>query len=111
MFLENPEVNVINSTKQSGMGNRTALFLKKFGFNVPEKDSVLQTKDPYEKTRVFFSWNTEGKTGIAPNSKTLEALSLFVFSDAEAVNSSKYAKIPGPKIEIVLGPDAPIFFR
>lgn len=40
MFLEAPEINVINSTRQSGIANKAALFLKKFGFNVPDKDSI-----------------------------------------------------------------------
>jgi hypothetical protein len=102
MFLENTEVNIINATKQGGIANRTALFLKKFGFNVPEKDSVGSTKDPYEKTKILYPWDAESKTGIDPASKTLAALSVFAFTDPEAVPSNRYSKTPGTKIEIVL---------
>ncbi len=111
MFLENFEINVVNSTKQSGVAVRTALFLKKFGFNVPEKDSVGQTKDPYERTTVLIPWDTESKTGFDPESATAQALSMFTFSDPVPVPASKYAKTPGPKVEVVLGPDHALFFR
>ncbi|EKD30333.1 MAG: putative transcription regulator, partial [uncultured bacterium (gcode 4)] len=44
MFLENPEITVINSTKTSGIANGVALYLKKFGFNIPDKNSIGSTK-------------------------------------------------------------------
>lgn len=111
MFLDPTEINVVNSTKQSGIANKAALFLKKYGFNVPDKDSIGSTKDPYSKTTVIYPWDSQGKTGVDPESTTLKALELFVFADAEAVPSNKYAKTPGAKIEIVLGPDQSLFFR
>lgn len=111
MFLESTEINVVNSTRKSGIANDAALFLKKFGFNVPDKDSIGSTKDPYPKTTVLFPWDETGKTGISPDSATLRALSLFVFSDPEAVSANKYSKTPGAKVEIVLGPDHALFFR
>lgn len=111
MFLENYGVTVTNSTRQSGIANRTALFLKKYGFNVPEKDSVGQTRDPYDKTTSFVTWDAQAKTGIDPDSETVKALSLFTFSEPETVPSPKYSKIPGPQIEIILGPDYELFFR
>lgn len=111
MFLEKIEINVVNSTRQSGIANSAALFLKRYGFNVPEKDSVSSTKDPYAKTAVLHPWDEAAKTGIGPDSPTLAALSLFVFSDPEAVPETKYSKTPGPKIEIILGPDHSLFFR
>jgi len=103
MFLENFEINVINSTKTLGIAGDIALYLKKFGFNVPEKNSVSSTKDVYDKTQVFTTWDEENKIGIPPNSKTLEALSLFVFAPQQAVPVNKYSKSPSPKIEVVLG--------
>ncbi|MFB0964295.1 MAG: LCP family protein [Patescibacteria group bacterium] len=111
MFLESTEINVVNSTKQSGIANKVALFLKKFGFNVPDKESIGSTKDPYPKTTVLYPWDAQSKTGIDPESATLRALALFVFSDAEPVAANKYAKTPGAKVEIVLGPDQSLFFR
>lgn len=105
MFLENPEITVINSTKVPGIANNVALYLKKFGFNVPDKNSVGSTKDPYDATQVFATWDGENKIGIPPESKTLEALSLFLFAPQQSVPFNKYSKTPGPKIEIVLGKD------
>lgn len=106
IFLENIEINIINSTKSSGVANSFALYLKKYGFNVPEKYSVSSTKDIYTSTTVYYTWDDVLKSGIAPASKTLEALSLFVFRTPEPIPTTKYAKIPGPKIEIILAKDA-----
>lgn len=105
MFLENPEITIINSTRSSGIANRIALNLKKFGFNVPDRDSIGSTKDPYDKTQVFATWDATNKIGIDPASKTLEALSLFIFAPQQSVPMNKYSKTPSPKIEVVLGKD------
>lgn len=105
MFLENQEITIINSTKASGIANRVALYLKKFGFNIPDKDSIGSTKDPYDKTQVFATWDMNNKLGIPPTSKTLEALSLFLFAPQQTVPTNKYSKTPSPKIEVVLGKD------
>ena len=105
MFLENPEITVVNSTKSSGIANNIALYLKKFGFNVPDKDSIGSTKDIYPKTQVFATYDGELKIGIPATSKTLEALSLFIFAPQQTVTANKYSKTPSPKIEIVLGKD------
>lgn len=105
MFLENSEISIINSTKASGIANKIALYLKKFGFNIPDKDSIGSTKDVYDKTQVFSTWDTENKIGIPPTSKTLEALSLFLFAPQQTVPTNKYSKTPSPKIEVVLGKD------
>ena len=61
MFLENQEITIINSTKASGIANTIALYLKKFGFNIPDRDSIGSTKDLYEKTQVFATWDSENK--------------------------------------------------
>lgn len=94
MFLENPEITIINSTKTSGIANRVALYLKKFGFNIPDKDSIGSTKDPYDKTRIFATWDERNRVGIPPDSKTLEALSLFLFAPTESVPMNRYSKTP-----------------
>jgi len=105
MFLENYAITVVNSTKTPGIANDTAIRLKKFGFHIPDKDSIGSTKDPYVKTQVFATWDGEDHFGIPPDSKTLEALSLFLFAPQQSVSANKYSKTPGPKIEIVLGED------
>lgn len=110
MFLENPEITIINSTKTPGIANTVALHLKKFGFNIPDKDSIGSTKDLYPKTQLFSTWDEENMIGIPPTSQTLEALSLFLFSPQESVPTNKYSTTPSPKIEIVLGKDHKTIF-
>jgi len=105
MFLENQEITIINSTKSSGIANTIALYLKKFGFNIPDRDSIGSTKDLYEKTQVFATWDSENKIWISPTSKTLEALSLFLFAPQQTIPTNRYSKTPGPKIEVILGKD------
>lgn len=105
MFLENSEISVINSTKTPGIANTVALYLKKFGFNIPDKNSIGSTKDIYDKTQVFTTGDMENKTGIAPTSKTLEALSLFIFAPQQMVPANKYSKTLIPRIKVVLGKD------
>lgn len=105
MFLENIEISVINSTKTAGMANTIALYLKKFGFNIPEKNSIASTQDIYNKTQVFIPWDSVNNIWISLNSKTLEALSLFIFAPQQMVTTNKYSQIPNPRIEVVLGKD------
>jgi len=109
MYLEKYAVHIVNSTRVSGLANKYALFLKKFGFNVPEFKSVWSTKDSYPKTTVFYRYNPTTKTGIAADSKTLEALSLFIFSDQQATGAPKYSKEPGTDIEVVIGDDYKLY--
>ena len=92
MFLENQEVNIVNSTKASGIAAKVAITLKQFGFNVPDKDSIYSTKDDYPKTQVLYPWDEVNKLGIDPKSKTLEALSLFFFSPQIPVAKNQYSK-------------------
>ena len=110
MFLENHEITIVNSTKTSGIANSIALHLKKFGFNIPDKDSISSTKDQYPKTQIFSAWDPENNIGIPSDSKTLEALSLFLFAPEQTVSANKYSKTPSPKIEIILGKDYKTIF-
>lgn len=110
MFLENPEITIVNSTKIPGIANTVALHLKKFGFNIPDKDSIESTKDVYLKSQIFSTWDEMNNIGIPPSSQTLEALSLFLFSPQQSVPANKYSKTPSPKIEVVLGKDYKTIF-
>lgn len=111
MFLESQEINVVNSTKSSGIANKVALDLKKYGFNVPDKNSIGSTKEVFPKSEIFYTWDAQNSVGIDPKSKTLEALSLFFFSPQTATPNVKYSKDPRPKIEIVLGKDYKLFTK
>lgn len=105
IYLDKDEIYVVNATKNSGLANKLALKLKRYGFNVPEKGSILSTKDSYPQSKIYFVHGTDG-TGISENSETLSGLSFFLPASSEAVSESKYVKYLGPRIEIVLGNDA-----
>lgn len=106
MFIDQDEITVVNSTKLPGIANKLALKLKRFGFNVPEKNSIVSTKDAYPKSTIFYVWDEQAKTGISPDSATLTALSMFVYTPAEAMPEAKYSKLAGPRVEIILGQDS-----
>jgi LCP family protein required for cell wall assembly len=78
LFTENQEITLVNATRFTGIANNLAMELKKYGFNVPDKDSVSSTKDPFAQSGIWYVWNPESKVGIAPTSATIRALQLFL---------------------------------
>lgn len=111
IFLEKYTIHIVNATRISGLANKYALLLKKYGLNVPEMRSVWSTKDPYPKSAVFYRYDPVAKTGIAADSKTLEVLGLFVFADAQPTSLPKYSKEPNTDIEVVIGDDYQLFLK
>lgn len=109
--LDKNEISIINSTKVSWLANRFALMLKKYGFNVPEKDSIWSTKDYTWKTEMYYKWDEKNKIWVSPDSKTLEALSQFILCDQKPLDSLKFSKSPWAQIEIVLGTDYKLFLN
>jgi hypothetical protein len=78
---------------------------------VPDKDSILSTKEKIEKTKMYFIWDEKAKVGISPQDKTLEAISQFLFCDQLPERELQYSKNPGTKIEVVLGNDYKLFLN
>ncbi|MBP8016557.1 LCP family protein, partial [Candidatus Gracilibacteria bacterium] len=111
IFKENYEINFINSTKSNGLANKFAIMLKKYGFNIPEKNSIFSTKDKFKKTQTYYLWDSVNKIGVDPSSKTLEMLGQFIFTDQTPVTQAKYSKSLTSKIEIVLGDDYKLFLN
>ncbi|MDD2487388.1 MAG: LCP family protein [Candidatus Gracilibacteria bacterium] len=111
VFKDKYEINIVNTTKVSGLANRFATELKKYGFNIPEKDSILSTKDKFEKTKINFLYDEVNKTGVSPDNKSLEAISQFIFSEQIPSKKLTYSKNPGTKIEIVIGNDYKLYFK
>jgi LCP family protein required for cell wall assembly len=111
MSLEKTEINFVNSTKVSGLANKFAVEFKKYWFNVPDKDSIISTKDRTDKTKVYYLWNEKNKLWLDPQSKTLEAISQFLFSDQTPENELKYSKSPGTKVEVILWDDYKLFLN
>ncbi len=111
VIKEKNEINIVNSTKVSWLANKLAVELKKYWFNVPDKNSIFSSKDNFEKSQINFLWDEQNKTGIAPENKTLEALSQFVFAEQKATPGFKYSSNPGWKIELIIGDDYKLFFK
>ena len=113
MFLENYPVHIVNATKKSGLAQKAALYLKKYGFNIPEKESIWSTKEKYKKTEIHYLYNPQDATGsVAKNSKTLEVLgNFFLSAEQKPLSALKYATAEGAKIEVVLGDDANLFIK
>jgi hypothetical protein len=109
LFLEKYSIHLVNATKVTGLANKFALMLKKYGFNVPDEKSVWSTKDPYPKSEIFYRYDVVTKTGISATSKTLEALGLFIFAPQSSTSLPKYSKSPGTDVEIVIGDDYKIY--
>lgn len=111
VFKENLEINFVNTTKVSGLANKFATELKKYWFNVPDKDSIISTKDKFPKTKLNFVWNKDTKSWVNPDSKTLEAIEQFIFSEQTWSTSLTYSKNPNAKIEIVIWNDYKLYFK
>lgn len=93
---------MVNATRTSGLANRLAMELKKYGFNVPEKKSISSTKDVVLKTEIWHVYDEANATGVAPDSSTIRALQLFLNVPVQSRDSLKYSELVGPNIEIIL---------
>lgn len=91
-FIDKDEISIVNTTKLPGVATRLALRLKRFGFNIPEKNSIVSVKESRPKTTVYHVWDADAKTGISPDSSTLSALSMFIYTPAVAETEVKYGK-------------------
>lgn len=111
VFKEKVEINFINTTRVPWLANKFANNLKKYWFNIPEKDSILSSKENLLKTNIYYVWDDKSKTWLDPQSKTLEALWQFIFIDPISELSQKYSKNPYTKIEIVLWQDYKLFLN
>ncbi|MBW7954846.1 LCP family protein [Candidatus Gracilibacteria bacterium] len=102
VYAENLPINIFNSTKVSGLAQDVATSLKKYGFNIPDKDSIGNTSgDKYEKSKILY---TTGSGEEIP--QTVKALEMFIFGGSEKVEVlPKYSKNPQTKIEIIIGDD------
>lgn len=102
VYSENLKVNVFNATWVWGLANELASSLKKYWFNIPEKNSVWNTSwEKYEKSKILYSvWTWWTKP------ETVSALELFIFWWSENIESlPKYSQDPEVKIEIIIWDD------
>jgi hypothetical protein len=102
IYVENEEITLVNATRTTGLANRLALDLKKYGFNIPEKKSISSTKDLIPRTEIWHVYNEIDTTGLAPTSPTILALQTLLQVPIQSQSMLKYSDLVGPNIEIVL---------
>jgi len=99
LFSENYKINVFNSLNKNFLASIFADNIKKYGFNIPKKNSVWNTKKTYEKSIIYYN-------NIESDSQTLKILKEF-FKEIEfkKVSQSQYSKDSDTKIEIIIWKD------
>lgn len=102
IYTENLKINVFNATKVWWLANEVADSLKRYWFNIPDKNSVGNTAgEKYPKSKILY---TTGSGGTIP--ETVEALELFIFGWSQKVEKlPKYSKENDVKIEIIIWDD------
>lgn len=79
------EIKILNATKVSWLALKIANSLKKYGFNIPEKNSVWNmTLEDNSRSVIFYS-------NLDKNSKILEALNYFVYSNKIEITPENYS--------------------
>lgn len=111
VFMEKYEINIVNTTKVSWLANKIAIIFRKYGFAIPEKDSIISTKDRLPKSQVNYIWDELSKSWVNPKSTTLEALGQFIFAEQKQISRPNYSKNPWTKIEVVLWDDYKLFLN
>lgn len=96
IFKENIEINVYNWTRIWWLAYKYANRLTRYWFNIPEENSIWNARDQvYKNSTIYYSW-------IPENSKTLEALWLFIFWEQIKLEKAKFSEWTWPRIEIVI---------
>jgi LCP family protein required for cell wall assembly len=111
IYLERSEITLVNATRETGLATKLATKLRKYGFTIADRESIVNTKDSITSSRIDYIDTTLDPTqGIAPSDPTLSALQSFFHAPPTATGALNYTKLVGPKIEIILGPDAKSLF-
>lgn len=104
-FQENYKINIFNSLKINFLASEFADKLKLYWFNVPEKNSIWNTKEIHKESIIYYN-------NIDKNSETLKILKdLFPKIKFEKVEWPKYAKELDTQIEIIIWEDYKEIFK
>ena len=99
LYLENPMIHIYNTTWIPKLALNYALNLKKYGFNIPEVDSISNlSRLQFDKSKIFYNW-------LPDDSKTLEALRLFIFWWTEKSENARYTVDQNVRVEIIIWND------
>lgn len=99
IYSENYVVNIFNATKISNLARTIAAGFYKYGFNIPDHNSIGNTKGtPYPNTVILYN-------NIDENSVTLKAIQHFFNAPLQKTEKALYSSDPNTKIEIILWDD------
>ncbi|QFR39219.1 LytR family transcriptional regulator [Candidatus Gracilibacteria bacterium 28_42_T64] len=98
LFLENHKVNIFNSLKVNHLAGSLSNNVKRFGFNIPEKGSIGNTKKIYEKSVILYNKDIK-------DSVTLKKMRGFFSGEFQQVDKPLYSSDIDTKIEIIIGED------
>jgi hypothetical protein len=111
IYLDRQEITLVNATRETGLATKLATKLRKYGFTIADRESIVNTKDSITSSRIdYIDTVLDPTQGIAPTDPTLNSLQLFFRALPTATGALNYTKLVGPKIEIILGPDAKSLF-
>ncbi|MDD3793658.1 MAG: LCP family protein [Candidatus Gracilibacteria bacterium] len=94
---EKADINIFNSLKVNNLALPLANDFKKYGFIIPDENSIGNTGVEYEKTTIYYN-------NISKNSDTIKALKTFFNGEFIETQLPKYSK-NSAKIEVVIGKD------
>ncbi len=105
LYQENYRINIFNSLKINFLASLVADDIKKYWLNVPELNSIWNTKIEYENSIIYYN-------NILDDSKTIQALKDF-FPDIklEKKEWAIYAKELDINIEIIIWKDYKEVFK
>ena len=98
IFIENYKINVFNSLNINFLASEMADNIKKYGFNVPNRNSIWNTNATYKKSAIYIN-------NIDEDSDTVNALKRFFTWKIEKKDNTLYATEKDVKIEIIIWED------
>lgn len=101
LYRENLQINIFNATRFIWIAGDFAFGLKKYGFNIPEKDSIWNARDK------SYTWSIIFYSGDIRNSDTLSLLSdvLDIKLEERPDTLPLYSSDENTKIEIIVWDD------
>ena len=103
-YKENLTVNVFNSTGINNLASAYTNDIIRYGFTLPEKNSIGNTAEPYEASVIYYN-------NIPDDSVTLKILKWFFPWEYILTDLPEYSSDPNTKIEIILWSDHDTIFN
>lgn len=104
VYLENYKVNIFNSIKVNNLAGIISNDVIKYGYNIPQVDSIWNTKTRYDESVLYYN-------NIDVNSATLQSLKKFFTWEMVEVDYPVYSQDLDTKIELIIGEDYQDIFK